>query len=451
MNRRLALLALATAVATPGMALNTVFSKPPNDSGYSVLNADTGSYVYASSFLAPEGNRLPVRLGSWLQASAPGLGIRFEIWGDDADKPDSADVRATTGSVSPAADETLTYFEFPVSGSPPPLTPGGRYWFVVTVVGETGGGVYGVGGHTQNSVYDDDGVFVGSNNPSGTPFDLGPTTPELAYQIELGPRILLFNDSCNGSNSQFGPALVSLGALKFSEVTEDEFLVTALTNGTVWDLLLVEAHGTNLSAAAASAIAGHLANGRRAAVNHWNLGLSPTLVAALDATFEGSFSTPLSIHAWTPAEPFFTTPNELADPLVPAIDYCFQDGQRFEPTAQGRALAGYTASPTAHQAAIVLGNLGRTLLIGEVLATLDTPALDGLGPPPDGQQIAENAVHQLLVTYVFGNGFENQTACRWSSTNPVPTELCDDGLDNDCDDLFDCSDPDCFLEPACED
>jgi hypothetical protein len=29
------------------------------------------------------------------------------------------------------------------------------------------------------------------------------------------------------------------------------------------------------------------------------------------------------------------------------------------------------------------------------------------------------------------------------------TEICDDGIDNDCDDLVDCSDPDCDLDPAC--
>ncbi|HHT9124357.1 MAG TPA: PQQ-dependent sugar dehydrogenase [Candidatus Brocadiia bacterium] len=49
--------------------------------------------------------------------------------------------------------------------------------------------------------------------------------------------------------------------------------------------------------------------------------------------------------------------------------------------------------------------------------------------------------------YVSNNGDCDDTD---SSVNPGTTEICDDGVDNDCDWLVDCNDPDCGCDPLCQ-
>ena len=62
---------------------------------------------------------------------------------------------------------------------------GQRYWFVATCVGEAGTGDFTVGGHTQNSVYPDNGTFWYSNDPPGITFDGQNNTPEMAFEVTL--------------------------------------------------------------------------------------------------------------------------------------------------------------------------------------------------------------------------------------------------------------------------
>jgi hypothetical protein len=199
-------LALTLAVAVPALAQTTI-TKPPDLGEYwQPLSPNEGTYVYANSFIAPPADLLASELGTWLlllggegpegvatrQGGWVGEGeptiptVRFEIWGEDAGGPDAGTVHATTGSLSLAVTAELAFFSAPVSGVPVALVPGARYWFAATVVGETGTGAFQTGGHTQNSVYADDGTFWYSNDPAGVLFDGQNLTPEMAFQVVLG-------------------------------------------------------------------------------------------------------------------------------------------------------------------------------------------------------------------------------------------------------------------------
>lgn len=64
---------------------------------------------------------------------------------------------------------------------PAAITDGMRYWIVATTVGlGQGTDVYTLGGHVQNSIYNDDGTFWYSNEPDGLIFFGRQVTPELA-------------------------------------------------------------------------------------------------------------------------------------------------------------------------------------------------------------------------------------------------------------------------------
>ena len=159
--------------------------KPP-DVGpwWHPVDGGGGSYVYASDFVVEGPDQYAVIwLGTWLLSeTGTTQDIRFEIWGNaDAGGPDPFNILTSTGTIHPDVTSELEYYEFPVS--PFLVMPGERYWFALTVVGESGGASYQVGGHTQNSVYNDDGTFWYSNDPAGIYFDGRGLTPQMAFSV----------------------------------------------------------------------------------------------------------------------------------------------------------------------------------------------------------------------------------------------------------------------------
>ncbi len=149
----------------------------------------SGTYVYANSFLSL-GDGTPTELGMWLRlfygTTVPS--IRFEIWGDNGGAPDPTNILATTGSISPAVTATLTLYSAPVLSGASNLTTSSMYWYVITCVGEpSADGGLQVGGHTRNSVYSDNGTFWYSNDPTGIIFDGIRQTPEMAFEVTIGP------------------------------------------------------------------------------------------------------------------------------------------------------------------------------------------------------------------------------------------------------------------------
>lgn len=174
-------------LAAGSAALATDITKKPDLGNFWWPLGNNGNTpVYADSFIAPNGDTMPFRLGTWLDdLGTGGTNLRFEIWGDN-NGPNPFDVLATTGTVSPSTSG-LTYVEAPVLNGAQALTPGQRYWYVSTAVGEKGGGFFQTGGHTQNSDgIVDNGTFWYSNDPNGISFDGQNLTPEMAFSVQLG-------------------------------------------------------------------------------------------------------------------------------------------------------------------------------------------------------------------------------------------------------------------------
>jgi len=178
---------LIVLAAGSAMADTTITKGPDVGDYWYPLSPNGGTYVYADSFIAPAGSDVLVsRIGTWLNAQGTGgSSVRFEIWGDlgSGNGPDASNVISSTGSLGAFANSSLTYYE--AASSPGTLSPGQLYWFAATVVGESGPGLYNVGGHTQNSVYNDNGTFWYSNDPSGVNFDGRGLTPEMAFSLTL--------------------------------------------------------------------------------------------------------------------------------------------------------------------------------------------------------------------------------------------------------------------------
>lgn len=122
--------------------------------------------------------------------------------------------------------------------------------------------------------------------------------------------------------------------------------------------------------------------GGRAVMDTYFLQSQPALAAAFQATPVFNFSTPLPVYNWGNTLLFAG----LSSPLS-FVDSWVDDGDKLAPGAGALAAAGFVGSPAANEAAIVLGNAGRTLVNGFLF--------DEITPQADAVQLARNEILQV--------------------------------------------------------
>lgn len=166
--------------------------------------------------------------------------------------------------------------------------------------------------------------------------------------------ILHYVDSDSGL---FGAALSELG-LSATTTSHANFL-TDLSSQT-WDLIVVDTPGSNISAGNTSALDGYIASGGKSIISHWNYDANAPLANIYDVSVTSSFSSPLDVYLWDTTHDIFGGVTGIFDYDRDAGD----NGDRFSAINGASALAGFTSSPTANDAAIVLGNGGNTIANG---------------------------------------------------------------------------------------
>ncbi len=156
--------------------------------------SNTGTYVYANSFVAPE-NGTVEKLGAWfLDYYSGGVDFMLQVLGssggNSANGPDINNVLAETAQVlGLSAGPALAFFEYDTNSSVV-LTAGETYWFAANAIGGGGTGGFYVGGHTQNSGgIVDNGTFWYSNSSDGSAFDGSNLTPEMAFQVTMAGAV----------------------------------------------------------------------------------------------------------------------------------------------------------------------------------------------------------------------------------------------------------------------
>ena len=178
--------AMVSLLAGVAMADNLI-SKFPDQGPYWNPVGNVPTYVYSDCFFAPGGgNNVAATLGTWLSPNgSPNAVVKFQLWGD-AGGPDCSNVVASTDEFSTGA-AGLNLHTLPVTSGGGPLTDGAKYWFVITGwgLGNPNNQSYTVGGHTQNSAYQDNCTFWYSNQDGGCQFDGMNLTPEMAFEVLL--------------------------------------------------------------------------------------------------------------------------------------------------------------------------------------------------------------------------------------------------------------------------
>ena len=112
-------------------------------------------------------------------------------------------------------------------------------------------------------------------------------------------------------------------------------------------------------------------------------------VSAFDVVVSYSFDLPQDVYAWDAGHPIFNTPNPVSSPMSFLDDWDDSgDALSIEPGSGAVELAGFAAPVTPGEAAIVLGNDGRTLYNGFLFD--ETTA-------PDGPNLIANEIQFLLT------------------------------------------------------
>jgi M6 family metalloprotease-like protein len=135
-----------------------------------------------------------------------------------------------------------------------------------------------------------------------------------------------------------------------------------------------------------------VANGGRAILYYWDLDQSAPLAAAFNASVVQDIFTPVPVNDWGGS--FFFS--HVASPLALFERGYADDGDKLQPTAGGVAVAGHTTALTNGQAAVVIGNSGRTILNSMALQ-------DATNAPAQAAQFALNEIFYLLAP-VHGGG-----------------------------------------------
>jgi PKD repeat protein len=156
----------------------------------------------------------------------------------------------------------------------------------------------------------------------------------------------------------------------------------------------------------------------------WNLVGETVLCDAFDAAAVEDVDGPVAIYDWNLGPPVFDFSQSVPSPLAGWQDvYWISDRTRLNATADGLALAGYAASPTADEAAIVMGNEARTLLDGFLWDDRDQDA-DGDGL----QDVVEVVMNQIGMGVAVP--MPNFSASATSGYSPLEVQFTDETRGN---------------------
>ncbi len=123
--------------------------------------------------------------------------------------------------------------------------------------------------------------------------------------------------------------------------------------------------------------------GGRVVLQDWALNPGSLLAAAFEVSVLDSYSSPLPVYDWLGSSLFSGLTNQLG-----FTDFGFNtDGFRLQPTNAGVAAAGLTATVAPNQAALVVGNSGRSIAHGFLI--------EEVYPAADGAQLAQNEIEFL--------------------------------------------------------
>jgi len=205
--------------------------------------------------------------------------------------------------------------------------------------------------------------------------------------VTAAPNILLLN--IPAGSPEYYPAALNARGYTFTETNNVADFHAALTNGTEWDLVLVDNYDGFIDDNTLVSLMNYIGKGGRCVLNYYDMDWAlANILGANMRLSDYNYTTPIPVLRWEAANPLLTTPNAIPD-LTPVggDSPSTVDGFYLQPHDDATAVAGYTPVAADYRAAIVIGNEGRTILLGI------TPELFG----PDMEKLLENCIEYLFA------------------------------------------------------
>jgi hypothetical protein len=254
----------------------------------------------------------------------------------------------------------------------------------------------------------------------------------------LGPRVLVYcDDFTHGGTNGYPAQALQWWGLSYTADSSYTSFLNALKSQK-WDLVIFASENAFPTAAVLDGLYLYVSCGGKLIAHCWAMDATPSpcfidppafaghpLWAALGAyTTLVDLGNPVAglpdpVYWWNPADPMFTFPNSV--PQFTVLNggmYCIY-GQHLGVLPGFQAQAGYTVEPTGGEAAIVVGNEGRTIFCGfaDAMGGADQDT-DGI---PDHVELWTNMIFVVLsVTamfdVVYADDFGRSRLCINSAT-----------------------------------
>ncbi len=213
-------------------------------------------------------------------------------------------------------------------------------------------------------------------------------------------------------------ALNALGMGRTLVTTWDHFY-TELTNGTPWDLVIVNSYSNPPGSVTLDQLSSYVSGGGLLIFTDWYLSSYAThsLVAEMNISWESDLYSPLGFYPTVPSHPVFNFPNQTPDFAVTDDQYNI-DGQRVGVSGGGNALAAYTGYPS--NPAIVLNASGNCFF--NAFQAVNFNADNDTDGKADIQELIENQIMYLTETTYIP---------EWLSTGPPSSGIIPPGASQD--------------------
>ena len=203
--------------------------------------------------------------------------------------------------------------------------------------------------------------------------------------------------------------------------------VTELTGG-AWDLVVMDLPSNVPAGDWQGELSTYIAAGGRVIQTGWNSGDFAVLAADFEVILSGDHE-PIPFYQWN-ASTLFSTPNPVPSTMNPADDDWGTNGFLLTLTPAGSAVAhaGFVPAPAAGQAAIVVGNTGRTIFNGLLFDDYFPADDDGSGKD-DIVEMVENQIQLVLGAAADSALFHVTKTFSDGSTDEIDVTLtCNSGL-----------------------
>jgi len=358
------------------------FTTTMSGKGYGV-DIDTFSVVMSNTvrhdFNLPAG---------WLEATPTGLAVTLDV-GDSATLP-------LTLSNAGTVDANFEFLEL----------NGGYTPVLLNNVPSGSGSIEWLYRHSQGMAVQADQTDNGSTLAYPGAYRYLPTYPT------SDANILVYTDDWvhTTPNTLVQQALSILGLPATVYVNGDYTgFESALTTGGPWDLVVWSGENSTVPSSTLTALLDYLQGGGKLAATYWRQQDIPNdpLWVEMGFTYISNYVTPPPTYWWQASHPLFNSPESVPEWLNRVQNSGNSQGTRLEPLGNGQALAGYTTSPTANEAGIILRDDGMALYKG--LRDVSTNADDDSDGVLDGTELWVNIFTLMLY----------DTDVPWLSEDPI--------------------------------